>query len=146
MFSLKLFILLSVLGTIKAQDPVLSISPATLPTTRHGLAAVYDGDDAIYLVGGRNGTIVYDDILKFTISLERIDVVAALPEVRYAGSAIWDGTGVVYFGGFSNASLNSIRRYVPGKTVTHSSETLPTENYLSAAITTNNYGEALIFG
>ncbi|XP_021964903.1 uncharacterized protein LOC110860150 [Folsomia candida] len=78
---------------------------AHLPHPTQVPVVSYDGDDAIYIFGGCRWTLsgpdVYsNEILKYTISTDTIQLVAHLPFGVYLGTLTADGLGnYFYFGG-----------------------------------------------
>ncbi|OXA47733.1 hypothetical protein Fcan01_16895 [Folsomia candida] len=78
---------------------------AKLPYPTQVPVVSYDGDDSIYIFGGARwyltGPAVYsNEILKYTISTDAIQLVALLPIGLYLGTVTADGLGnYFYFGG-----------------------------------------------
>lgn len=64
---------------------------------RYGTAAIYDGDDAIYIIGGTpyGGY----DISKYSISSDELNLVAEIPLNRADGTVSIDTQGNIYHHG-----------------------------------------------
>lgn len=101
------------LDTIVEYDPAAGTTAivARLPKPTHNLAAVWDGTSA-YLVGGMNfGSVITNEILKWTPGSPPA-VVAYLPRPLFDTVSLWDGTSIYILGGGAGAST-AVYQYTP---------------------------------
>lgn len=93
---------------------------AHLPTARGHTAAEWDGSDAIYIMGGLDVSdrpqIRFPDILKYTISTDRIELVQNFTSVISGATTSLGSNGDIYiYGGTSDNDnlLDQVYRYNP---------------------------------
>jgi len=72
------------------EDLKVTMCQAKLPSGRSSLSGAYDGDDTIYLMGGYGNWAYPRDVLKYTISTDKIEHAGDLPVNSYAGNTIID--------------------------------------------------------
>lgn len=69
-----------------------------LPVAMNSMKAVYDGNDAIYLLGGKEQHYL-NTIFRFSLSTEQIQLVDKFPGGISFGSAEFCNGNAMYFGG-----------------------------------------------
>lgn len=125
--SLYLILLTLLLCTHSLADLVPVEVSSKLPTVRFGTSAIYDGNDAIYVIGGFDtpAWMYLRDIVKYTISTGEVQLLATLPVgKRYVSTSMDDTTGDIYIHHGQTGSMvdpNGIYKYTPSTNTVHSS-------------------------
>lgn len=132
-------ILTSLLLPSTAKQLVAVEVSTKLPSTRYSTSAIYDGKDAIYIIGGMNiasGSIL-GEIVKFTISTEEVQLVASVPTPMTVGSASFDDrTGDIYVHHAMTyfTPTDRIYRFTPSTNMVELVGTRTIPNYNCAAV------------
>ncbi|OXA60567.1 uncharacterized protein LOC110844876 [Folsomia candida] len=98
-----LLLFLSPLITSQQEYLVAVEAGSKLPQTLAHSVAAYDGNDTIYVFGGYNETCppsyLSDQILRYTVSTDSIEVAARFPKGLCYGAVTSDNEGAYYFFG-----------------------------------------------
>lgn len=123
-------VVMLVAGDARADQ--VSVMGATLPGSRSGMSAVWDGAN-VYVFGGL-GYLRYDQIVRYNPATDTTTTMnAVLPTGRSALTAVWDGSNAYVFGGYGydttcscDRQMSQIVRYNPStNAVTTMGATLP---------------------
>ncbi len=112
---------------------------ASLPASRSGAAAAFDGVNSIYVVGGAaavNGTTGNSTLYKYTISSNSWTTLASLPiNIRDAAAVFTPDGQLDVFGGISNGkTVASVETYNPSSNTWITNTPLPSPLSSAAAV------------
>jgi len=78
-----------------------------LPSPRKLTAAVYDGMDSVYILGGSTENVsALNEIIKFDLSTNTSSLFGTLPGPVSHGAAVMDSTGNIFYFGGDNSSAD----------------------------------------
>ena len=100
LFSILLLLVLSCsLVPVWCADLKFVFTNSRLPRLSSYHAAVYDGEDSIYIICGWNGETVFDSVMKYSLISGSVETIGTfIPRIH--GGAVLQGKDILYLGGF----------------------------------------------
>ena len=111
---MKLFLFTVVLFIVVVENVTFKfvVTNSTLPVALHHHAAVYDGVDSIFLLGGYSGDGAYlDSVIKYSLADESVQVVGTFLPLASGVSLLHEGN-IFYVGGYDGRNSSAaVYRY-----------------------------------
>lgn len=108
-----IFILQFLFNPSHSQNLSVTYSRVKLPIPDHAHRVLYDGNDAVYLLGGSSTTGDASRILRYSISKDSITWEGSLPVTARYGTLQSDWDGNIFYFGAEYVNDNKVVKYSP---------------------------------